>query len=236
MLNSQFSAPVFAGGEGRASLVSEGVDGIEPRCLARWVEAEEDSDTPGDQEGDDDRARTDHDRPACGLAEEDCCADAEEDSGESADERERDRFEEKLKENMAALRADGHANADLARPFGDGDEHDVHDADPSHEERDGGNRQNQIGHRTGLLGAGLHDLGLCAETKIRWAVRGEPVSLSEKHINLLHGLFDASVADGRSDQRSETGIARKTAHESRVWDDDEIVMIRTGHAAPFSFE
>src|SRR5687767_10855373 len=88
-------------------LVSKRVDWIEPRCFAGRVEAEEDTDAAGDEEGDDDRARADHDGPAGGLADEYRRADTEKDAGESADDRERDRFEEKLKENMPALGSDG---------------------------------------------------------------------------------------------------------------------------------
>ena len=34
--------------------------------------------------------------------------------------------------------ADGHPQADLAGPLGDGDEHDVHDAHAAHDQRNGG--------------------------------------------------------------------------------------------------
>ncbi len=39
-----------------------------------------------------------------------------------------------------SARADGLANADLLRPLGDGDEHDVHHADAADEQADGRNR------------------------------------------------------------------------------------------------
>ena len=48
--------------------------------------------------------------------------------------RERQRLDEELSEDVARLRAERHADADLARPLRDADEHDVHDADAADEE------------------------------------------------------------------------------------------------------
>ena len=47
----------------------------------------------------------------------------------AADEANAPGFDEKLQQNRAAFCADGLAHADFARSFGDGNEHDVHDAD-----------------------------------------------------------------------------------------------------------
>ena len=56
-------------------------------------------------------------------------ADAREDAQQAAGGTERDGFDQELQEDVPAARADGHADADFARPLGDADEHDVHDAD-----------------------------------------------------------------------------------------------------------
>ena len=45
-----------------------------------------------------------------------------------------------------AAGADGQADADLARPLGDRDEHDVHDADAADEQRNAGDRAEQQRH------------------------------------------------------------------------------------------
>ena len=44
---------------------------------------------------------------------------------------------------MSSRAPDGHADADLARPLGDADEHDVHDADAADEQRHGGDAAEQ---------------------------------------------------------------------------------------------
>ena len=64
--------------------------------------------------------------------------DPEADSDHAADRRERDRLDQELSEDVAGARAEREAHSDLARPLGDRDEHDVHDADPSDHQRDGG--------------------------------------------------------------------------------------------------
>ena len=46
-------------------------------------------------------------------------------------------------QDVAAVRADGHADADLARALGHAHEHDVHDPDAADEERDAGDRAEQ---------------------------------------------------------------------------------------------
>ena len=57
-----------------------------------------------------------------------------------------DGFEEELQEDVSAAGADGHADADLAGPLGDADEHDVHDADAADEERDDGDAEEEVAH------------------------------------------------------------------------------------------
>ena len=65
-------------------------------------------------------------------------ADAEHDADDAADHAQGHRLDQELKQDVAAAGADRHADADLARPLGDADEHDVHDADAADEQRDAG--------------------------------------------------------------------------------------------------
>ena len=58
--------------------------------------------------------------------------------GDPADQRQQDGLEQELGEDRALGRTDRFADADLAGALGDGDEHDVHDADAADEERDRG--------------------------------------------------------------------------------------------------
>lgn len=50
-------------------------------------------------------------------------------TGDSADCRHDDRFNQKLEEDVSALRADGHAKADFSRPFRNRYQENIHDAD-----------------------------------------------------------------------------------------------------------
>ena len=50
-------------------------------------------------------------------------------------------LDQKLQQDRAPLGADGLADADLARPLGHRDEHDVHDADAADEQRQPGDEQ-----------------------------------------------------------------------------------------------
>ena len=56
-------------------------------------------------------------------------ADAQQDANDAADFAEHDGFHNELHQDVPLLRADGPADTDLAGPFRDGHEHDIHDAD-----------------------------------------------------------------------------------------------------------
>ena len=53
------------------------------------------------------------------------------------------RLDQELPQDVAAAGTDGHADADLAGPLGDRDEHDVHDAHAADQQRDAGDRGQQ---------------------------------------------------------------------------------------------
>ena len=61
----------------------------------------------------------------------------EEDADEAAEGRQRDRLGEHLRHDVAALRAERLAQADLTRPFADDHQHDVHDDDAADDQRQG---------------------------------------------------------------------------------------------------
>jgi hypothetical protein len=79
--------------------------------------------------------------------------DADGDAREAADQRDEHRLGQELGEDVAAARADRLADADLAGPLGDADEHDVHHADPADEQRDRGDLAEQRGEHA-ARGAG----------------------------------------------------------------------------------
>src|SRR5207247_1210222 len=75
-----------------------------------------------------------------------CEHEAERDANPSAEQAEDDRFEEDLQQHIAPARADGHAQADLARPLGDRHQHDIHDPDAAHQQRHAGDAGEQRHH------------------------------------------------------------------------------------------
>ena len=61
----------------------------------------------------------------------------QDDAEESADEGDGERLGQKLEEDVAAARAQRFLDADFAGALGDGDEHDVHQADAADAQREG---------------------------------------------------------------------------------------------------
>ena len=66
------------------------------------------------------------------------CAASDEHAYQSACDADEDGFDEELGQDVHAPCADRHAQADFAGALGDGDVHDIHDADAAHHERDAG--------------------------------------------------------------------------------------------------
>src|SRR5947209_11243842 len=90
-------------------LIAEGVDGVKPRCLSSGIEAEEDSDGYGEDDGDSDGFGRHLDRPFEGLADYIGAEDTEEDSGGASDEAECGGFGEKLQLDGGLRGSDGFA-------------------------------------------------------------------------------------------------------------------------------
>ena len=92
---------------------------------------------------------------------------------------------------MAAFRADGHADADLARPLGHRDEHDVHDPDAADEQRHRRDREQQRAKDLHLRVLRLRDLFLRAHLKIEIAAGRDAVSLTQNCFDLRLRVGDA---------------------------------------------
>src|SRR6266849_11081358 len=125
------------------SFVPQTVDGIEVRCEIRWIVSEEQSHTDGDREPDrhpkirERRWNRRHKR-----AHHRGDARPDEDANGPAYQRERHCFQQELQPYVRAPRSDGFSYADLLRPFGYGNQHDVHHADAAHQQT---NRANHRG-------------------------------------------------------------------------------------------
>ena len=92
-----------------------------------------------------------------------------------------DRFDEELQQHVAALGADRHAQADLARPLGDRHQHDVHDADAADDERDAGDAGEQRRHRARRLRADVGDLLERPDDEVVVLARHDLVARAQQH-------------------------------------------------------
>ncbi len=72
---------------------------------------------------------------------------AEDGADGPADDADGGRLDEELEEHVPPGGPDGAAHADLGDALADVGQHDVHDPDPAHEERDGGDRGEHRRHR-----------------------------------------------------------------------------------------
>src|SRR6202030_2976748 len=100
------------------SLIPECFDWIERGGFARGIKTKKDSDRGAEHERDDDRAERNQRRPVRVTRQNLRRANPEDDSDHATDRTQRNRFDEKLSENVAAVRANGHAGADFTRPLG----------------------------------------------------------------------------------------------------------------------
>src|SRR5690349_15102126 len=116
------------------SFVPECFDRIESRRLARWIQPEQHADARADgQRRHHDFGARDH-GPSELLGQQVTQPDAEYHAQRAADGCEHQCLHEELRHDVRRLRADRHADADLACSFGDGHQHDVHDADAADHE------------------------------------------------------------------------------------------------------
>ena len=104
--------------------------------------------------------------PAGELADAGRHEQADGDADEAAEQRQGQGLDEELGEDVPAARADGLADADLAGPLADRDQHDVHDPDAADDERDRGDPAEQQGQRAADRRGGLEQLGLVEDAEV----------------------------------------------------------------------
>ena len=95
-------------------------------------------------------------------------------------QREGQRLDEELGEDVAATRADRLADADLAGPLADRDQHDVHDPDAADDQRDRGDAAEEQRQRRGDRRRGLEQLGLVEDVEVGGVGRGQLVAVAEQ--------------------------------------------------------
>src|SRR5216684_2089186 len=135
--------------------VAEGFDRVEAGGADGGDHAADQSDGDEDDDGDDQSDGVDHEANVAGLgvfghsAVEGKSADgkgndvSQNDAEEPADEGNGKRLCQKLEEDVAAARAERFLHADFAGALGDGDEHDVHQADATDSQREGADEGEQ---------------------------------------------------------------------------------------------
>ncbi len=98
-------------------------------------------------------------------------------------------LDQKLPQDVIRPCADCHAQADFPRPFGDRDQHDIHDSHAAYDQRDESHYQEQAGHQLGCLGQGFGNLGHIAGVEIVWFIGMKMVPLAEQFGDLIYGLW-----------------------------------------------
>ena len=83
---------------------------------------------------------------------------ADEDAEEASGDGEGDGLHEELGKDFGLAGSNGAADADLAGSLGDGEKHDVHDADAANDERDGGDGDQEGGHGAARAVKGFPEL------------------------------------------------------------------------------
>jgi len=161
------------------SLVAQRVDGIEAGRLQRGEEAKDNPYDGADAEGHDDGAGRDERGKLEKLGEQRRQPVTRRDAQRTATHAQQDRLGQELSHYIAAARADGEADADLAGPLGDADQHDVHDANAAHHERDAGEEADQDRHDAVV---GIEEVGcflLRADHEIILLALGDLMALTE---------------------------------------------------------
>ena len=209
---------------GRPGLfIAEGVDGVETAGTVGGIDAEEEADGHGEEDGDSDGVETDD---GAEVVDEggggNCAAGAEGDAEQAADEGEGDGFDEELAEDVAAFCANGFAEPDLAGSFGDADEHDVHDADAADDEADKGDGAEEEGHCAKDVSEDGDEVGLVDDDEVVFALEGDFVAFAQEFGYLFLGLGHAVFGDDRGvDEVDFVVAADGAAAEKAVLDGGE---------------
>src|SRR5579871_6002495 len=119
-----------------ASLEAQGIYRMQGGGFAGRIDAEEDADARRDDDGGEYGRGIDDGRPIEDGREQRRALDAQPDPNESADHGDNGGLDQELQEDVARGGADGLADADLAGALRDRDQHDIHDPDAPHDQRD----------------------------------------------------------------------------------------------------
>src|SRR6185295_6777400 len=120
-------------------LVTDSFDWIELGGLNRRINSEQKSDADGNAKGDDDGCRCNVGRPARRSGDDVSQRIAKRNSDEASDDRDQDGLRQELTNDVGLACTNGAANTDFPGAFKNGSQHDVHDTDAAHQQRDARN-------------------------------------------------------------------------------------------------
>ena len=103
-----------------------------------------------------------------------------------------------MQHDVPAPRANGHADADLARALRDRNQHDIHDPDATYQKRNGSDTTKENRHDPRAGGSRFSDVREIANHEIVLAVGTDAVPLAKQSRNLLLGFLHAFRADRRN--------------------------------------
>ena len=121
-----------------------------------------------------------------------------------------DGFDEELSEDVAAVRADGQANPDLAGAFRNANEHDVHDANATDDEGDASDGKEETGHDVGGGVGSVSDFLLVAHGEIVIATGTNVVTLAKEGNDLLLSGLDLILGNDLDVDVAQSGAAPAT--------------------------
>ena len=144
------------------------------------VHTEEHADADGHDDGQDRDRQRQEDAGVGQRGEDEGADDAEGDAEEPAGEAEQRGLDEELAADEPGLRAERLAEADLPDALGDRDQHDVHDADAAHEQRDDGDAAQHHGQRPVDRAGRGQDRLLGGDREVRVVVGGDAVEVPQE--------------------------------------------------------
>ena len=216
-----------AGGR-NGSLVPQRIDRIESGGAAGRHEAEEYTDAGGENEGDDIDLWVEKEWRADLFGSKRTKAVGESDSGHATDAGKRNRLDQELEQHLPRPGADGEADADFPGAFGDGDEHDVHDADAADKQT---NRRHPAEQRGHYLGAGTDHLGellRIEDIEVVLLVSGDLTALTHQRGDVRHdvgGWIALLARDHHLIEIPSALTARETVDDGGVGSDHVVIEI-----------
>lgn len=118
--------------------LAEGIDGIFAGGFDGWVEAEDGADTNRDGEGGEEDININIRGERGDEGDGEGASVTEGEAEDAAENGEDETFKEELKEDIEIGGTDGLSDTDFVGALGDGDEHNIHDADAADEQGNAG--------------------------------------------------------------------------------------------------